>query len=740
MADAITIKALQDASLDAKSLKEAVNGSETKQVTTRLGETYPSVKKAIKTLFENGGLPAAPFATKALMTASALVDGDYAQVTDDTANNGLYIKTAGAWVKSGYDPTAVSNSYTDNKVKSVTNNFKTKALMTASSLPNDSYAMVTEDTEANNGWYSKVSGAWVKSTYDPLAQSKGYTDLQLSKSVGTFDTLALLTASALIDNAYGTVVNDTEAKNGHYKKTAGVWVKTTYDPYNKAIKHTDKETAFSKDATANLLRGLQASDLSIINLDDENTRTLGTLKVQTEINTSTNRAIQVVSQVVTTLDNINKEAEFSNLYHKSRELVELGKLDGFDPKDSDVSAKPLLDNTYVFGEPRRLIRIDMTMPYIPASKDDGDIEGTVKVNVDGEILSSHAIFSVQGASSAAFRKKNLNVEFCTDDTYDTDVFLKIGDILPHAKWVYKANFIDHSQARNLTGYRLWKQMQDLRTGYPAKDIDNYYVGKTGAAAINTQASGHPDGATCVTYVNGQFYGLGTFLIGKRNENYNLDKANPNHIAFNFAPGDDQDITIRLLMNELEEGTFELRHPKNYTPLATQRFAEFAAVNDLPQAEFNVAVRNVLDTRNVVDFYLHNNMLGNWDAQINNTQCVTWDGVRWYFFPYDLDQVFVKGNMTGDVMKKTQNGFYWTKVYNTYETEIIARYAELRKTVFTLKNFDDLFKRITLGIPLEFYLAEQSKWGGELVSHTEYMEWVRGRLANLDTIFNYTEVN
>lgn len=108
MADAITIKALQDASLDAKSLEDVVNGDEAKQVTTRLGETYPSVKKAIKTLFENGGLPASPFITKSAMEASSLVDGDYALVTDDTDDvNGIYIKEGAEWVKSEYDPTAL---------------------------------------------------------------------------------------------------------------------------------------------------------------------------------------------------------------------------------------------------------------------------------------------------------------------------------------------------------------------------------------------------------------------------------------------------------------------------------------------------------------------------------------------------------------------------------------------------------------------------------------------------------
>lgn len=113
MADEITLKELQDASKDAKSLEEVVNGSDAKQVTTRLGENYPSVKKAIKTLFENGGLPATPFATKALMSASALVDGDYAMITDSGGDDGLYIKLDGIWVNSSYDPLKKSINYTN---------------------------------------------------------------------------------------------------------------------------------------------------------------------------------------------------------------------------------------------------------------------------------------------------------------------------------------------------------------------------------------------------------------------------------------------------------------------------------------------------------------------------------------------------------------------------------------------------------------------------------------------------
>ncbi len=203
MADAITIKALQDASLDAKSLEEVVNGDDTKQVTTRLGETYPSVKKAIKTLFENGGLPAVPFATKALMTASSLANDKYAMVTNDTTNNGLYVKTAGAWVKSGYDPLAQAKADATTKADA---------------------AVVIASTNAD----TKIAAA-------------------LTKSSGTFDTLAQLTASPLIDGAFALVANDTPAKNGHYKKVSGTWTKAGYDPVELSKDYTNYKTEFEAE-------------------------------------------------------------------------------------------------------------------------------------------------------------------------------------------------------------------------------------------------------------------------------------------------------------------------------------------------------------------------------------------------------------------------------------------------------------------------------------------------------------
>lgn len=120
---------------DLLSIDKAANGDINTTVVTRTGETYPSVKKAISggiaSLFENGGLPATPFATKALMTASALANGKYAMVTNDSVadNNGLYAKTAGAWVKSEYDPIMQAKNYTDGVFLYSSNSSKPDALM-----------------------------------------------------------------------------------------------------------------------------------------------------------------------------------------------------------------------------------------------------------------------------------------------------------------------------------------------------------------------------------------------------------------------------------------------------------------------------------------------------------------------------------------------------------------------------------------------------------------------------------
>ena len=104
MAEPITLGKLTDASFDADTLGEFANDD--KIVISRLGAEYPSAPMASRLLVENGLLGATPFSTYTAMTASALVDGDYAVVTtdDDVNKNGVYQKINGTWELSPYNP------------------------------------------------------------------------------------------------------------------------------------------------------------------------------------------------------------------------------------------------------------------------------------------------------------------------------------------------------------------------------------------------------------------------------------------------------------------------------------------------------------------------------------------------------------------------------------------------------------------------------------------------------------
>lgn len=147
MAEPITMQKLTDASFDADTLGEFAN--QDKLVTSRLGAKYPSAPMASRLVVENGLLGATPFSTYAAMTASALVDGDYAVVTNDAdlGKNGVYHKTSGVWEYIKYNPLAQLQS----TAREIENNIKDSTVQKEFSYGDDLlYAVV--DAQGNKTW------------------------------------------------------------------------------------------------------------------------------------------------------------------------------------------------------------------------------------------------------------------------------------------------------------------------------------------------------------------------------------------------------------------------------------------------------------------------------------------------------------------------------------------------------------------------------------------------------------
>ena len=146
MANAITMQQLQEASQDAETLEQLVNGAPNTTVTTRLGRVVPTVATVGSKLTTDGimqdnktqrqinaelvttvnsvsGGYFKAFDTLAnLQAATGMTTGQVAKVMNDTTatNNGDYRYNGTAWIK-GYDALTDAKNYTDT-LNTATNN------------------------------------------------------------------------------------------------------------------------------------------------------------------------------------------------------------------------------------------------------------------------------------------------------------------------------------------------------------------------------------------------------------------------------------------------------------------------------------------------------------------------------------------------------------------------------------------------------------------------------------------
>ena len=441
---------------------------------------------------------------------------------------------------------------------------------------------------------------------------------------------------------------------------------------------------------------------------------------------------------------LSESDKLKKLINTQEYAVALANLDGFDPKISGSEAINV-ENALTFAKPDNLICIRLSGDVIPVAK--GTVKkGDVLVDIDGVKLHLPCTYEVQGNGSAQYPKKNLTIGFFKDETFVDTQTVKIGPVLPHDEWVFKANYIDSTHTRQISSYMLWSQMMQSRASWPQRDIDNFYVGKTGLDAIDTGAIGHPIGWPCVVYFNDEFYGIGDFQIGKKRANYNIPKNSP--LMIQMEP-DGQNIDITDWTN----AAYEMKAPSKPNSdtaaamLAWDTFAQSA------QADFTANIATYTNKQNIIDYYLLVQFLAATDCVGANFNFVTWDGTRWYFMPYDLDSVYgleVTGTVILNTVNQSMTEFsrprqpskdFWKKVEIAYATDINTRYAQLRDAgIFTVKNVLKNIHQLNDKYTADLFKAEYSKWPAlpsvNITSIGQIASWVQARLVFLDTKFSY----
>ncbi|SSN62804.1 CotH kinase family protein [Klebsiella pneumoniae] len=459
-----------------------------------------------------------------------------------------------------------------------------------------------------------------------------------------------------------------------------------------------------------------------------------------------------LSGVDSQLAYLSPENLLSRLMVIQKLAIALSALEGFDPEDSATASPPLLDTHFVFGEPAGIIRISVDSPSgVPPNKDAGQYPTTARLDVDGKVISFYSTLEVQGATSAFFPKKNLNITFSSTADRDGDMDLKIGDIIPHDEWMFKANWIDNTHSRQYASFLLWSQMMDSRRGWPKRDIDNCYVGKVGPDGFPTGARAHPIGYPAVLYVNDVFYGIGTLAVGKKKENYNIPKNNPLKIQISM----DDWVDIKKLSTDAVKAQYSFKAPKTQTTATQAALEAWDAFASSGQADFTANINTKLDENNAIDFYLLMTVIATvdlWsDDNTKNVQFITWDGVKWFFTPYDLDTTYgLKYDGTtinhppGTVPVTDRSpDFFWMKVRSAYGDDVNQRYGDLRNQgIFSPDNLYFLLKQFQSKYSPDLVEADIEKWPAQpslnVTSIDQILTWFKARLAYLDTYFNYSQ--
>lgn len=353
---------------------------------------------------------------------------------------------------------------------------------------------------------------------------------------------------------------------------------------------------------------------------------------------------------------------------------------GFDKIQHDWS-----DEAHItFGEPRCAYVNVTGTTQMPEYKGDKLHCWMEVYDGEGNYFRKRVILDAQGNTSLTFPKKNLKVDFCEDEWVgDVTPTITIGAWVSQDGFHLKAYYNDYFRGVAVAGYKLYELM--------TADVGHAWTRSDGLAKYEPRALCHPDGFPCVVYLNGDFYGIYSWQLKKHRANMAQRKNDARHIHL------DGRIANNTFWGGVIDWTaFEIRNPKDVGEETRQCVVSLSkACSDLQRmeieergaAELRAEFMRRFDVQSLVDYACLHYLIANYDGFAKNWQWFTYDGVRWFVAPYDLDSTF--GNVdTGNVLMPvsrtgldpywvlyTEGPMYWLARY--FMDDIKKRYCQLR---------------------------------------------------------------
>ena len=405
-------------------------------------------------------------------------------------------------------------------------------------------------------------------------------------------------------------------------------------------------------------------------------------------------------------------------------------------KDAMNKAKDYTDNEIasVAGtskvEPEEL---DMPKVFFngdkPTTKD--NVNATIEYISKTEHFKAYVDIKCQGTSSMAYPKKNYTIKMFSDEAKTTKLKKDFKGWGKQSKFCLKANYIDHSHARNIVSAKLWGQVVKSRSDFDTlpeelKTSPNY---------------GAVDGFPIKVYYNGTYEGVYTWNIPKDGWMNNMDDKLNTHCILcgeEYVSGCFRSANASLWSDELHDVM-----PANIVT-SFNNFQNF--VINSSDDEFKTGLSTYADVNSLIDYYIFQYAICGLDSMGKNQLFFTYDGIKWIASSYDMDSTFglyytgerfvsteyrmQEDYESGKNTSSNYNGegnLLYVRLEQIFCNEIKARYAELRAGVLSYSNIVNEFEKFMDVIGKDLYEEDL----------TIYIGIPSGATNNIQQIRNYT---
>lgn len=386
--------------------------------------------------------------------------------------------------------------------------------------------------------------------------------------------------------------------------------------------------------------------------------------------------------------------------------------------------------------PNKLFRVNfLTTDALPSDKTTTARGTYILTDRNGIYFEKQGTLKAQGSSSLAFPKKNWTFKFFNDNEMTDEFKLRIGKWVYHSEFVFKSNYIDATHSRNNVSNKIWEDMVNSRKGYPKRENEKAFSeNMTMLERFSSGALCHVDGFPCELFVNNVFYGIGSFNLGKKRENYDLIENNQSHIQMAAETQIDFE-------NYVPE-QWEIRNPKEPDMYFVAKIQAWFDANKLTGQSFKDRYNINHDLENSIDLFLLAEFVQAEDMWNKNWILTSWNERKFYFLPYDLDTTFGlqwDGKAITGHTKTIRSISFWDKFYLAFENEIKARYNEL--TELNILTIDNVYKHcedFNKVFGVDKYQQDFNAWQGIpsnsiiKTSFPQIYDWTKKRIEWMDS--------